>query len=121
MAANRDELKCFVKTPLDAALLIISPDILKPCLQRLDARQRESITSGSCFVFSEDSGLKRWTDGLQWSKSRIDNHFLIYQEVRAIEKSKEEENAPPSSVEEEFEKSREIASKITKLLDRKKL
>jgi Gti1/Pac2 family transcription factor len=78
-------LKCFVKTPLDAALLILSPDILKPCLQRLDINQRKSITNGSVFVFSEDSGLKRWTDGLEWSKSRIDNHFLVYQEICEIE------------------------------------
>ncbi|CCM04319.1 uncharacterized protein FIBRA_06490 [Fibroporia radiculosa] len=40
------------------------------------------ITSGAIFVFSvEESGIKRWTEGLAWSQSRISGNFLIYREV----------------------------------------
>ena len=40
------------------------------------------IISGNIFVFIEEiSGIKRWTDGVSWSPSRIANKFLIYKEV----------------------------------------
>ncbi|CCH57899.1 hypothetical protein TBLA_0A00990 [Henningerozyma blattae CBS 6284] len=40
------------------------------------------ITSGSIFVFFENlSGIKRWTDGISWSPSRISGKFLIYKEL----------------------------------------
>ncbi|KAG0194213.1 hypothetical protein DFQ28_000932 [Apophysomyces sp. BC1034] len=40
------------------------------------------IQSGSVFVFDErESGIKRWTDGLVWSPSRILGNFLIYREL----------------------------------------
>jgi hypothetical protein len=44
--------------------------------------ERKMITSGSVFVFDEDeSGIKRWTDGLYWSPSRILGNFLLYRET----------------------------------------
>ncbi|OBZ72400.1 Global transcription regulator sge1 [Grifola frondosa] len=40
------------------------------------------IKSGAVFVFSVDeSGIKRWTEGLTWSQSRISGNFLLYREV----------------------------------------
>ena len=40
------------------------------------------IVSGNIFVFVEESsGIKRWTDGVTWSPSRISGKFLIYREV----------------------------------------
>jgi hypothetical protein len=40
------------------------------------------ITSGAVFVFGvEESGIKRWTDGLLWSPSRIVGNFLVYKEM----------------------------------------
>ncbi|GLB44814.1 putative gti1/Pac2 family protein [Lyophyllum shimeji] len=40
------------------------------------------IKSGAVFVFSvEESGIKRWTDGLLWSPSRIVGNFLVYREI----------------------------------------
>lgn len=40
------------------------------------------MQSGSVFVFDEhESGIKRWTDGLIWSPSRILGNFLIYRET----------------------------------------
>jgi hypothetical protein len=46
--------------------------------RRLVDRERKMITSGSVFVFDEsESGIKRWTDGLLWSPSRILGNFLV--------------------------------------------
>lgn len=40
------------------------------------------IISGNIFVFVEEiSGIKRWTDGVSWSPSRIAGKFLMYKEV----------------------------------------
>lgn len=40
------------------------------------------VQSGAVFVFDEhESGIKRWTDGLVWSPSRILNNFLVYRET----------------------------------------
>ncbi|KAK5279304.1 Global transcription regulator sge1, partial [Cryomyces antarcticus] len=46
-------------------------------------RERTSlITSGSVFIYEENaSGIKRWTDGVAWSPSRILGNFLIYREL----------------------------------------
>lgn len=46
-------------------------------------RERASlIRSGSVFIYEEGaSGIKRWTDGVSWSPSRILNNFLIYREL----------------------------------------
>lgn len=36
------------------------------------------IKSGAVFIFSvEESGIKRWTEGLAWSQSRISGNFLV--------------------------------------------
>lgn len=50
-------------------------------------RERESvIKSGRVFIYEEhSSGIKRWTDGISWSPSRILGNFLIYRQlVRAF-------------------------------------
>ena len=40
------------------------------------------IVSGNIFVFIEEiSGIKRWTDGVSWSPSRISGKFLVYKEI----------------------------------------
>lgn len=46
-------------------------------------RERSSlIKSGCVFVYEENaSGIKRWTDGVAWSPSRILGNFLIYREL----------------------------------------
>lgn len=46
-------------------------------------RERNSlIKSGSVFIYEENaSGIKRWTDGVAWSPSRILGNFLIYREL----------------------------------------
>ncbi|KAK3113129.1 Global transcription regulator sge1 [Teratosphaeriaceae sp. CCFEE 6253] len=46
-------------------------------------RERASlIKSGSIFIYEENaSGIKRWTDGVAWSPSRILGNFLLYREL----------------------------------------
>ncbi|KAI9796828.1 MAG: hypothetical protein M1833_005971 [Piccolia ochrophora] len=46
-------------------------------------RERNSlIRSGCVFIYEENaSGIKRWTDGVPWSPSRILGNFLVYREL----------------------------------------
>ncbi|KAI1468190.1 Gti1/Pac2 family-domain-containing protein [Daldinia caldariorum] len=46
-------------------------------------RERSSlIVSGNVFIYEENSsGIKRWTDGVPWSPSRILGNFLLYREL----------------------------------------
>ncbi|KAH8822622.1 Gti1/Pac2 family-domain-containing protein [Flagelloscypha sp. PMI_526] len=52
--------------------------------RRLSDNERQAyIRSGSVFVFSvQESGIKRWTDGLYWTPSRIVDNFLVYRELK---------------------------------------
>ena len=67
----------------DDALIVINLCRLRQ-LDYVHARVGEAdrerlIRSGSVFVFDENAaGIKRWTDGLTWSPSRICNNFLVY-------------------------------------------
>ena len=48
-----------------------------------DAERKEKIISGAVFVFCvEESGMKRWTDGRNWSPSRIDGNFLVSSKIK---------------------------------------
>ncbi|ORZ25498.1 Gti1/Pac2 family-domain-containing protein [Absidia repens] len=50
--------------------------------RRLQEQERQLVKSGAVFCFDEnESGIKRWTDGLVWSPSRILGNFLIYREL----------------------------------------
>ncbi len=64
-----------------------------------DRERQDLIKSGNIFIYEEhSSGIKRWTDGVSWSPSRILGNFLIYRELdkpfppgekkRALKKSK---------------------------------
>jgi hypothetical protein len=47
-----------------------------------DRERRQLIKSGNIFIYGENtSGIKRWTDGVAWSPSRILDNFLIYREL----------------------------------------
>lgn len=68
------------------ALLIIQATIdgkLKHIPRRpYEIERSYLISSGNIFVFVEEiSGIKRWTDGVTWSPSRITSKFLIYKEI----------------------------------------
>ena len=47
-----------------------------------DRERSQLIRSGFVFIFEENaSGIKRWTDGVPWSPSRILGNFLVYREL----------------------------------------
>lgn len=77
--------KGYLETEMDALL------VLQACMDgKLDFVDRRPsdierpylIVPGNIFVFKEtQSGIKRWTDGISWSPSRISGRFLIYKEL----------------------------------------
>ncbi|KAM7192669.1 Gti1/Pac2 family domain containing protein [Naviculisporaceae sp. PSN 640] len=70
---------------IDAMLLItaIMKGELNHVSGRVPDRDRERlITSGNIFCYeSQASGIKRWTDGVNWSPSRILGNCLVYREL----------------------------------------
>lgn len=47
-----------------------------------DRERSQLVRSGSVFIYEENaSGIKRWTDGVTWSPSRILGNFLVYREL----------------------------------------
>lgn len=75
----------YVGSTKDALMIIqaILDKQLELVHRRPHERERTSlIKSGNVFVFIEEhSGIKRWTDGIAWSPSRILGRFLIYREL----------------------------------------
>ncbi|CED83002.1 Gluconate transport-inducing protein [Phaffia rhodozyma] len=73
-----------VETTLDALVIFqaAKQGLIPRVTRRLSEKERGMIQSGAVFVFDEgESGMKRWTDGLVWSPSRILSNFLVYREV----------------------------------------
>ncbi|OBT73472.1 hypothetical protein VF21_07253 [Pseudogymnoascus sp. 05NY08] len=73
-----------VRSPADAIKLFEACRLgLLPRVQRrLSEKERQSITSGSVFVWDErEAGMRRWTDGKSWSASRVSGSFLTYREM----------------------------------------
>lgn len=73
-----------VRTPADASILFEACHIgLLPRVQRrLSKKERQSIKSGSVFVWEEsEAGMRRWTDGRSWSASHVSGSFLTYREM----------------------------------------
>ncbi|KND91622.1 Global transcription regulator sge1 [Tolypocladium ophioglossoides CBS 100239] len=75
----------YVASTLDALVLIQGAfeGVLTHVPRRPHDRERQDlIKSGSIFIYEEHaSGIKRWTDGVSWSPSRILGNFLIYREL----------------------------------------
>lgn len=74
----------YIENTRDSLLLFeaCKRGIIPRITRRLRDRDRHLIRSGSIFCFDEqESGIKRWTDGLIWSPSRILGNFLIYREM----------------------------------------
>ncbi len=47
-----------------------------------DRERSHLIRSGNIFIFDEvNAGIKRWTDGVAWSPSRILGNFLVYRQL----------------------------------------
>ncbi|KAJ9121484.1 hypothetical protein QFC22_002100 [Naganishia vaughanmartiniae] len=57
--------------------------IIPRVTRRLTDREKVAmIKSGAVFVFDEhESNIKRWTDGMSWSPSRIYGNYLTYREI----------------------------------------
>lgn len=74
-----------VETTKDALVLFEAclQGALQHCLRRPYEKERNSlIVSGNVFIYEETtSGIKRWTDGIPWSPSRILTNFLIYRQL----------------------------------------
>ncbi|KAL1694336.1 Gti1/Pac2 family-domain-containing protein [Schizophyllum commune] len=74
-----------VETTLDALRLVhgAAQGIVPRIRRRLNESERRAmIHSGAVFVFAvEESNIKRWTDGMLWSPSRIHKNFLVYREI----------------------------------------
>jgi Gti1/Pac2 family transcription factor len=98
----------FIGSTYDA--LILFEACIAGQVKHVSRRPRDSerecvIQSGRIFIYEENtSGIKRWTDGISWSPSRILGNFLIYRQLvkafgpgqkkKAIKKSK----ATPSGI-----------------------
>lgn len=77
---------------------------LRRVRRRLTERERKGcIRPGAVFVFDEnESGIKRWTDGREWSPSRILGNFLVYRELERKIGRREGGGPDCSGVPEEF-------------------
>ncbi|KAF5100505.1 hypothetical protein D0Z00_001233 [Geotrichum galactomycetum] len=75
----------YVSSTEDALLLFQATiDGKLPAVSRRphDRERTELVRSGAAFVFNEQaSGIKRWTDGIAWSPSRILGNFLVYRQL----------------------------------------
>jgi hypothetical protein len=76
----------FIHTTRDGLMLLEAclQGVLSHIPRRPHDRERQSIiSSGNIFVYEENaSGIRRWTDGITWSPSRIMGNFLVYRELR---------------------------------------
>ncbi|KAI1757459.1 Gti1/Pac2 family-domain-containing protein [Xylaria castorea] len=75
----------FIGSTMDALILFEATlrGILSHVPRRPHDRERSQlIRSGNVFIYEEhSSGIKRWTDGVPWSPSRILGNFLLYREL----------------------------------------
>ncbi|KAG5925568.1 hypothetical protein E4U42_004170 [Claviceps africana] len=72
-----------------------------------DRERPDLIKSGNVFIYEEHaSGIKRWTDGVSWSPSRILGNFLIYREL--------EKPFPPGEKKRALKKKKSPAGGISK-------
>jgi hypothetical protein len=70
----------YIETTYDSLLVFEAArrGLIPRVTRRLIERERGMVQSGAVFVFDEqESGIKRWTDGLVWSPSRILGNFLV--------------------------------------------
>ncbi|KAI9164216.1 Global transcription regulator sge1 [Blastocladiella emersonii ATCC 22665] len=68
-------------------------------VRRLTAPEKtRAVFHGAVYVFLEkESGIKRWTDKLHWSASRISGQFLVYREIEKIADDPAALLTPPQS------------------------
>ena len=75
----------FVQNSMDGLILFEAclSGKLHHLSRRPDHQERSQlIKSGNIFIYEEEtSGIKRWTDDVAWSPSRILGNFMIYREL----------------------------------------
>ncbi|KAI1354577.1 Gti1/Pac2 family-domain-containing protein [Xylaria sp. FL0043] len=75
----------FIGSTMDALVLFEAclAGVVQHVARRPHDRERSDlIKSGNIFIYEEhSSGIKRWTDGIAWSPSRILGNFLLYREL----------------------------------------
>ncbi|KAL2022297.1 hypothetical protein VTK56DRAFT_5695 [Thermocarpiscus australiensis] len=92
----------FLATTMDALLVV--EGCLRGYLNHVPRRpypaeRDELMRSGNIFVYEENaSGVKRWTDGIKWSPSRVHRDYLVYREV--LEKGPPQANGSPKDKED---------------------
>ncbi|GJJ75311.1 Gti1/Pac2 family transcription factor [Entomortierella parvispora] len=110
----------YIETTQDTLLIFEAcrRGLLPRICRRLQEKERRIVQSGTVFVFDErESGIKRWTDGLVWSPSRILGNFLVYRELDKRNASGKKDASPidrasrssSSDVESAIEKNKERA------------
>ncbi|KAI0115827.1 Gti1/Pac2 family-domain-containing protein [Nemania sp. FL0031] len=77
--------KGFISCTMDALILFeacLSGHLAHVSRRPHDRERTQLIQSGNVFIYEEhSSGIKRWTDGMPWSPSRILGNFLLYREL----------------------------------------
>ncbi|KAH9811301.1 Gti1/Pac2 family-domain-containing protein [Melampsora americana] len=88
-----------VQTPRDAYLLLEACRVgkLYRITRRLtDLERSQIIRPGAVFVWDEkEAGIKRWTDHVRWSPSRVSGAFLIYSELLSASSRELQTNSDP--------------------------
>ncbi|KAI9321421.1 Gti1/Pac2 family-domain-containing protein [Dichotomocladium elegans] len=84
MVAAETSFHGYIETTRDSLLIFEAcrRGLIPRVNRRLQEKDRDLVQSGAVFCFDEnESGIKRWTDGLVWSPSRILGNFLVYREL----------------------------------------
>lgn len=106
----RPTFQGFINTTSDALVLFeacLVGDLNHVPRRPHDRERPDIIKSGNVFIYEEHaSGIKRWTDGISWSPSRILGNFLIYREL--------EQPFPPGEKKRALKKSKQGSSNVAK-------
>ncbi|GME71599.1 unnamed protein product [Ambrosiozyma monospora] len=105
----------YIATSKDALIIVQNALLGKLPLIKRRPKEKERpnlIKSGNIFVFVEEtSGIKRWTDGMSWSPSRILGRFLIYRELDRDAVIEKRENLYNSQMEHSTSTGSSVGSK----------
>ncbi|KAL5121630.1 Gluconate transport-inducing protein required for gluconate-H+ symport [Pleosporales sp. CAS-2024a] len=83
-----------------------------------DKERAEMLTSGTVLVYEENaSGIKRWTDAVHWSPSRVMNNCLIYRQLIRALKPEEKKTALNPSCGTKRKRKESTGPTVTKLGD----
>lgn len=81
---NIESFNGSIETESDCIILIdlARKGIIPRIQRRLTTRERREIRHGSVFVYcEEESKIRRWTDDMSWTPSRVQGVFLVYRQL----------------------------------------